>query len=63
MDRRHNWQEDISQEAQQRHERKMQLLAQLPIIRDELRACGADWEKYDEISLKYRETVAQLATL
>lgn len=62
-ERRNNWKENLSKQAQKRHAEKMKLLSQLDSIREDLRKCGVDFAKRDELSLKYRVTVAELATL
>lgn len=62
-ERRNNWKENLSKEAQRRHAKKMKLLSRLDSIRKEWRECGVDFAKRDELSLKYRVTVAELATL
>ena len=62
-ERRNHWKENFSKEAQKRMDEKLRLLTQLDAIRDELRACGTDFQRRDEVSLKYRETVAKLAAL
>ena len=62
-DRRTNWKEAIGNEANERIQKKLALLDRLEEIRADLRACGTNFEKRDAVSLRYRETVAQLATL
>lgn len=62
-DRRNNWKETISQEAQARTQKRLTLLDELDTIREQMRRCGTDFTRRDALSLTYRETVAKLATL
>lgn len=62
-ERRENWKEYIGAEAHERLQKKLELLDQLEQIRGELKSCGTDFVKRDAVSLRYRETVAQLATI
>jgi len=62
-DRRKNWKENLSAEAGQRMQRKLELLSQLDELRTQLRACGTDFVKRDAVALEYRVTVATLATI
>ena len=63
MDRRTNWKENLSKEAQERTKKKLALLDQLDATRAEMKSCGRDIEKHDALALRYRETVAKLATV
>ena len=62
-ERRHNWKEFLGREAQERTQKRLALLDQLEEIRTELHVCGRDFKKRDEVSLRYRETIAKLATI
>lgn len=62
-ERRMNWEEALSQEAQERQQKKMALLDELETIRAELQTCGVDFQRRDAVALQYRETVAKLAAL
>jgi len=61
--RRNNWKANLAKATLARHNKKLELITKLDQHREELRGAGLDFAKRDEVSLKMRETIAQLATL
>jgi len=60
-ERRQNWKENLSKQAQARAAARHDLLVQLDETRREIQQCSL--EEYDGLKLKQRETIAKLATL
>jgi len=60
-ERRQNWKENLSKQAQARATARHTLLVQLDETRREIQQCSL--EEYDGLKLKQRETIAKLATL
>ncbi len=61
-ERRANWKAAISRAAQERAQRIAEMQQELTTLQAEMRACGTDWKRYDELGQQYRETVAKIAT-
>jgi hypothetical protein len=63
-ERRHNWKEELGDEARKRAATRQTLLIQLEQIRADRKKCNPrDFETVDALALQMRETIAALATL
>lgn len=62
MERR-SWKADLSKKAQERNARKLSLLVELDQTREQIKQCGLDFARYDEIKAEQRRIAAELATL
>jgi len=58
-----NWKAELSKQAQERANKRQSLLIALEELRKEIRFTGRNFERYDALKAKQRETIAQLATL
>jgi len=63
INRRRNWKEDLSKQAQERAKARTDLLVRLDETRKEIKKCGLDFQQHDRLKLEQRTIVAQLATL
>jgi len=62
-ERRHNWKENLSKQAQARAAARHDLLVQLDETRRSIQTVGNDYQAYDALKAQQREIAAQLATL
>ena len=62
-ERRVNWKQALSKQAQARANKRQELLISLEGMREEIKKAGTDFSKYDELKAQQREIISQLAAL
>jgi hypothetical protein len=62
-ERRTNWKGHLGKQAQARKQKRLELLTKLDETRREIRECGTDFDRYDQLKARQREVAAQLAAL